>query len=187
MIIQVRGTSGSGKTWVMRQVMKLYGPWEPFYVVGRRKPYFYTNQSDIAVLGHYESVCGGCDNIGSSPEIYEAIQYCPAQVILCEGLLLGEDFNWTTKMEEPRVIFLHTPIPKCLEQIEQRRAEAGKDKTFDRIKVQTRHNSIDRCRERLESAGVECRRASSNQAVRIIQTWIDMQIKNPQAITHKRV
>ena len=74
MIIQIRGTSGSGKTWAMRNTIKELSndqnPMNPVYVKGRKKPLYYSI-GNYFILGHYESTCGGCDNIGAAPQIYD--------------------------------------------------------------------------------------------------------------------
>lgn len=75
-IIQVRGTSGSGKTTAVRKVMAELGEWEPGFVEGRKRPLFYKRER-VAVLGHYEVPCGGGDTIGSVPEIFAAIKKLP--------------------------------------------------------------------------------------------------------------
>src|SRR5580658_4523105 len=40
--IQVRGTSGSGKSTVMRSIMKKLGEWQPIFTDGRKKPLAYS-------------------------------------------------------------------------------------------------------------------------------------------------
>jgi hypothetical protein len=40
-IIQVRGTSGSGKSWVMRTFRTAWGTWQPVTVEGRKRPLYY--------------------------------------------------------------------------------------------------------------------------------------------------
>ena len=74
MIIQVRGTSGSGKTWVMKSLLERLKPFKGVLVEGRKKPLFYVNSTSVAILGHYEAACGGCDNIGSAAAVAELIQ-----------------------------------------------------------------------------------------------------------------
>lgn len=54
MIIQIRGTSGSGKSWVMREVMKLLRKVSSVTVAGRKQPLYY--QYEIFVLGNFGHV-----------------------------------------------------------------------------------------------------------------------------------
>lgn len=181
MIIQIRGTSGSGKTWVMREVMKrLPGMLErkPIYVEGRKQPLYYLFEG-VAVLGHYEATCGGCDNVGSARAVYDLIHkvYPACGTVLCEGLLLSEDTKWTKELakEYPgalRVIFLTTPLEKCLSQIESRRKEAGNDKPLNPFNTSNRVTTIERARGKLEAEGILCRRCSPNQAPSIVINWL---------------
>ncbi len=179
MIIQIRGTSGSGKTTVMRKVMDQLGPWEPQMIEGRKKPLFYSNRQDVVILGHYESPCGGGDTIGSAAQIYRLIEsldggtyYGHKRVILCEGLLLSEDVKWSSQLLDLRVLFLTTPLERCLEQIKSRRLAGGNEKPLNPANTTNRVATIERARQKLVQLGIPCYRASSDQAPRIILRWI---------------
>jgi ABC-type dipeptide/oligopeptide/nickel transport system ATPase component len=55
-IIQLRGTSGSGKSTAMRRVMDSLGDWNAVYAPGRKKPQLYYTAAGsewgrVAVLG----------------------------------------------------------------------------------------------------------------------------------------
>ena len=76
MIIQIRGTSGSGKSTAMRRVIDGL-EWQSEYRPGRKKPLYMRSlnaQCRVVVLGHYDSLCGGCDTIGSARAVYELTQ-----------------------------------------------------------------------------------------------------------------
>lgn len=195
MIVQTRGTSGSGKSTAMRSVMGLMGDWQAVHHDGRKQPLYYRSCSDwprTFVLGHYESACGGCDTIGSARAVYDLIKEltgresegvhvtddvgAPRPVVLCEGLLLSEDVKWTTKLKEEghdvRVIFLTTPQEQCLDQVRSRRKEAGNNKPLNEANTVNRIPVIERARRRLDEAGVSVRRASARQVPDIILTWL---------------
>lgn len=174
MIIQIRGTSGSGKTWVMRRVMEYLGAWKPVYVEGRKRPLYYIHERrSLLVLGSYESTCGGCDTIGSARAVYDLLKATqPTDHVLCEGLLLSEDVKWSSQLSGLRVIFLTTPLERCLEQIRSRRAESGNSKPLSEYNTVNRVATIERARLRLIEAGVDCRRYSASQAVREIVQWV---------------
>lgn len=177
MIIQIRGTSGSGKSTVMKRVMERLGPAEAQYIVGRKKPQTYKYNGLIYVLGHYESACGGCDTIGSARAVYELIEtlrHGPdrARHILCEGLLLSEDVKWSSQLPDLRVIYLTTPLETCLAQIKQRRAAVGNEKELNPKNTTNRLAVIERSRVKLKELGVVCVRNSSDQAVDTILRWL---------------
>lgn len=171
MIIQLRGTSGSGKSTAMRKVMGLMGDWQAVTVPGRKRPLYYYSCSDwpdTVVLGHYESACGGCDTIGSARAVWELTSKLraerPGVHLLQEGLLLSEDVKWTSNMPGVSVLFLITPVEQCLEQIKKRREEAGNEKPLNPGNTTNRVAVIERARVKLLDAGVDCRRCSADQA-----------------------
>ena len=173
MIIQIRGTSGSGKTTVMRQVMKEF-QWTPHYQEGRKKPLWYKSNHGVYLLGHYESACGGCDTIGSARQVYNLIQeQIPRGVtIICEGLLLSEDTKWSRQLPDLRVVFLTTSLGGCLERIMMRRKKAGNDKPLNPTNTTNRVKVIERARLKLESEGVLCCQALSVKAPQLILKWL---------------
>jgi hypothetical protein len=181
-IIQVRGTSGSGKTTAVRGFMKGFA-WNPGYVLGRKRPLYYTCGDypgpTLGVLGHYETPTGGCDSIGSAREAFEAVAKVRFHHLIMEGLLLSEDTKWTMKLAEEhsvRCLFLVTPIEECLERIAGRRKEVGRDENgFNPKKSTDRARLIERMRVKLVAAGVDCRRCTSEQAPGLIRRLLGLE------------
>ncbi len=183
MIINIRGTSGSGKSTVMRKVMEHCGPWTAAYQEGRKQPLYYRSTGDwknLVVLGHYESPCGGCDTIGSARQVFELIQRFNDEMygvdenatILCEGLLLSEDTKWFSQLPDLRVYYLVTSLETCLAQIKQRRLAAGNIKELNIENTSKRVAVIERSRVKLIEAGATCIRCSARQAVMMIPKFI---------------
>lgn len=181
MLIQIRGTSGSGKTTAMRKIMD-GRDWQAVTVLGRKKPLYYYSMTEdwperIAVVGHYESVCGGCDNVGSAPDVYRAIKEIidgnGVIPILSEGLLWSEDTKWTLALRDEgydvRPFFLTTPLEQCLRQVKGRREAAGNTKELDPTNTANRIGVIERARVKLTEAGVFCRRVSADQCPKEIR------------------
>lgn len=188
MIIQVRGTSGSGKTTVVQRVMAAYAeqapwevgtPWKPVYVDGRKKPLYYQGRNGVVVLGHYETACGGCDTVGSAPKVFDLICNLPkSRYVVSEGLLWSEDVKWTKELvargNSVLAIFLATPPELCLERVQQRQKEKGKppaDAARVKRKLERRVYTIDSARRRLSleaPAELMVRRYSVRQATRTI-------------------
>lgn len=158
MIIQIRGTSGSGKSTAMRQVMKSLGNWKPVHVPSRRQPLYYIHATrSIMVLGHYEVDGGGCDNIGSARTVYDLLQSTQlSNIVLCEGLLLSEDVKWSQQLENLHVVYLNTPLNTCLKQIRARREAAGNTKPLNVANTANRVAVIERSKVKLTALGVKC-------------------------------
>ena len=176
MIIQVRGTSGSGKTWTIKQFKSHYG-WMPVKIRGRKKPLYYQtsiNGHRTVILGHYATACGGCDTIGSCPKIFETIDSIEADIYICEGLLLSEDVKWTKAVEdEVKIIYLYTDIELCVQQIKERRTAAGNEKPLNEDNTRRRVGVIEKSRKRLQQYDhITIKRARANQAPKIIERWV---------------
>ena len=184
LVIQIRGTSGSGKSTIVHKLLKgkkgFDKAWDPVFKEGRKKPLCYLKDR-VLILGHYEIDCGGCDTIGSAPQIYNSIlelEQDDYDVAITEGLLWSEDVKWTVKLKEEGFeilsLFLNTPLKQCLEWVEQRQA-GRKPADPERVirKLSTRIQTIERARLRLVQAGVSCRRVSPDQAFEIIRKKIN--------------
>lgn len=160
----------------MRWVMQSFaGGWDSINIPGRKRPLYYQHRTcrDVVVLGHYESTCGGCDNIGSARMVFEVIRDLlagtkPPKVILAEGLLLSEDVKWSSQMADLTCYFLTTPTEKCLEQVKSRRLAAGNEKELNPENTVHRVDVIERARVKLTTAGIACRRCPADQAFRLI-------------------
>lgn len=193
MIIQVRGTSGSGKSTVVREVMERTGDWVEVFTKGRKAPIAYAHSSEpILVLGQYNRKCGGGDTIGSARKIYNLLHNLnhylgvnhyvgedyAKHIVLLEGLLMSEDTKWTLTFptSSTKIVYLTTPIQECLRRINQRRAEAGRMTEVNPTKSSSRVEVINRSRIKLELAGVHCVRNSSDQAPGTIMTWINNEL-----------
>lgn len=184
MIIQLRGTSGSGKTTVMREVMDRLGgttAWKGIKKEGRKKPLYYRynkQHPQIIVLGHYESACGGCDTIGSAAQVAELTDELVEKlrgpyVILQEGLLLSEDVKWTQLMPDVYPVFLTTPLDRCLKQIRSRRLEAGNEKPLNEANTTNRVAVIERARVKLLDLGIPAKRCTPEAAPALVCSLIE--------------
>lgn len=106
-VVALLGTSGSGKSHVVRRVMDTYPAVmrEAVRIPDRRQPILYRLRADestdvyapapLAVLGHYESDCGGADTIDSMDEIFRLAdgEAGLGSNVLFEGVLLYSCVN----------------------------------------------------------------------------------------------
>ena len=130
MVVNVRGTSGSGKTYAVRYVMdQLHA--RPVRGNKSKKPLYYELDGGVYVIGSYENVCGGCDTISDMDTVMARVEGCASKgSVIFEGLLVtgsygrwlevskrvGGDFVWA---------FLDTPLDVCIERIMARRQARG--------------------------------------------------------------
>lgn len=166
MIIQIRGTSGSGKSTIVRSILELFpeGTVKPVMRPGRKRPIAYrckhlNGSPDVAVIGHYETKCGGCDTISipgqSYPMIFELIKRNAKEGrnVLFEGLLISGDAKWSSQLAEMdfRIIELSTSLEECLDSINSRRsARLGEKYTpVNPVNTQSKHALVQRCNAKL--------------------------------------
>ena len=135
-IINPRGTSGSGKTEFVRRLLSDYG-WkkggdvEPIRRKGRERPIAYRLRHPrggrpLTVLGHYEATSGGCDTIravdGGLDEAFRLADDCASSGhnVLLEGLVLsGEHVRSTALAKAHRLHVLHlgTSLDRCIRNV----------------------------------------------------------------------
>jgi hypothetical protein len=156
LIINVRGNSGSGKTHLTREFMKLAS------YVNNTEPdvTFIHNKKEWAVLGRYGNVCGGCDTIKTQREIANRVaQYTKDGInVWLEGLILSTIYGTVGEFSEQFsdhwvFAYLDTPPYICYERILKRRAEAGNTKPFNQKNTSARFSTIVRNREIVEAHG----------------------------------
>jgi hypothetical protein len=142
----------------------------------------------LALVGHYETACGGCDTITSMDDIYERVRAASlaGMDVLFEGLLISADANRIIALDawskEPgpqrttvRVIALDTPLELCIASVNERRlkdAEAkGKPYKGDvnPKNTQSKFSGVKSSMKRIEAAGVTCSFESRDSAFELIK------------------
>ena len=184
MIIKVAGTSGSGKSTIVRNIINEYlveGWLRDWYQVkwydeGRKKPVGYELQHPLDadrrlfVPGHYESPCGGCDTIPNYAKLLSLIDthhdeegpiFCD---VVFEGLLISADVKRTLSIHEDiskslYVVAIEIDINECIENINnRRRARMGEKYTpINPTNTIIKQKNVEKSLERLSEAGVDCR------------------------------
>lgn len=175
MIINIRGTSGSGKSTIVRSLVETLKPCvrvKTLDLPKRKQPTSYMLGSPpVAVLGHYETACGGCDTLPGYDHIFSEVR-CGAdmcQHVVFEGLLVSEEVRRTIELHQAfpdqlRVIFLDTPIEVCLESIRARRLARGDERPLKEDNTRNRVETIRRSCQKLKNAGVQVWTTESRDA-----------------------
>ena len=185
MIINIRGTSGSGKTHLVRQIMDLYHSRVAYRQEGRKQPIGYVYEREgggrpLAVVGHYETACGGCDTIAKMEDIFELVRQSAAQGfdVIFEGLLISADVNRHVDLEEwcrangheLMVVALTTPIDQCLDSVNARRRAKNPDKPPVKEKnTISKFNGVRKSLERLRQAGVRVEEGTREEVLTLVK------------------
>ena len=82
MIIDIRGTHGSGKSHIMRNLVTEYKnvPLQGETYAGNKHHKrldhlgYYFPKWDAVLIGKYESVCGGCDGVKTADEVCRRVR-----------------------------------------------------------------------------------------------------------------
>lgn len=150
MIINIRGTHGSGKSTIVRHFLTAYSHQE-IRPEGSKKIEGYECSSPFGklfIVGSYATACGGCDAIQPYNLIWPRIvSYATWGHVLFEGALVSSSYGNIGRASEEygnRFVFafLNTPMSVCLERIKQRREAKGNLKPLDPKNTQVKYDNI---------------------------------------------
>jgi len=188
MIINLRGTSGSGKSTIVHQLLKKY-PFEPIPAVMKStlfgsepvgKPLGY-QYGKVRVVGGYTTVCGGCDGIATQDEVEQRVRswYGEGCHVLFEGLLISHIYSrWcgVAKDCQPFLfLFLDTSLEVCLERVLKRRAERGNDKPLNKKNTVQKWNDARRVFQKAVEDGLSAEWVNAKQALQRIEHEFGLQ------------
>lgn len=177
MIVNIRGTGGSGKSTLVRLVMDRYPVKIPKFIEGRKQPYGYLLARDVAdtpmlwVVGHYNTACGGGDTLKSPGDVFDSVRD-KAEAgydVLFEGIISQDDVTRTIALHRSfplLVLALTTPVEECLKGIQARRDERGDERPLSSKNTESRNRRLmTSILPRLKDAGVEVMKLSREDAL----------------------
>lgn len=138
----LRGTNGSGKTYVARQLLKLSNA-RPNQMVRHGKPLTYMGKLldvPFIVFGSYETQCGGCDTIDSVKKVADLLHLWMKTkgegLVFYEGLMISHMIGTVGAAakeygRDHMIGFLDTPLQVCIDRVKARRLERGNTAPFD--------------------------------------------------------
>lgn len=154
-IVNLRGTSGSGKSTVVFDLMAQY-PTEPIKEKGKIIGYVIhaIDAGDIYVLGRYETDCGGCDTIMDINVTRKLIKrFAKKGNVLFEGLIVNNAYAGNLEVmrktkQDFHFAFLDTPLRTCISRVKKRRKAKGNTKPFNQENTVKMYHSNHRMLER---------------------------------------
>lgn len=192
-VINIRGTGGSGKSTLVRSVVAGYPEHARIMQEKRRQPLatchwfkdarrldgsgLYEERPDsLLVPGHYETACGGCDTIKTVDAVYEMVRAASlvdGNSVLYEGIMVMDDVTRAVALDADLkrvgsrlvVVYLNTPIEECLAGIRARREAGGNEKPLSEKNTRDRMARQVKILQRLRDAGVEVKRLSRDEGL----------------------
>ena len=165
MIINIRGTHGSGKSTLVAGLLASH-PHVPLGEGKRPEGYKVTAaglKRPVYVVGPYTTACGGCDAVQPYDLIWPRVEeYAKKGHVLFEGALVSSSVGNIGRAMAARrqkdcvVCFLDTPVEECLVRIQRRRAARGDERPLNPANTVSKHQSVERSRPKMEALGVRC-------------------------------
>jgi hypothetical protein len=188
-IISLRGTHSSGKTYVMRSLLAKFVHAPVYGVLGPRKPEAYLlhrlnkNVNPIYVLGPYDDTpTSGVDQI--SPAGFAGVialieKYRKKGHVVMEGIHVSKCFGsigeyLVQHKDELIVAHLNTPLETCLSDLRKRQAKSRRkreDGGGDKHIARGYKDIIATC-NRFKEHGVRVEEVSRDNAVEKILSWL---------------
>lgn len=151
MIINIRGTHGSGKSYTVKQIISRFNGC-PIGKDKRGKPLGYAmklnNDEQLLVVGRYDIACGGCDAIQPYSDIWPRVaEFASMGHVLFEGALISANYGTIGTSSEQYgndfvFAFLDTPLDLCLKRIVERRLAKGNTKPLNPYQTTWKHKTI---------------------------------------------
>jgi hypothetical protein len=174
MIVNIAGTSGAGKTHVMRALLKKLGKLNPEFIEGREHPIgsiACLAEKPVYIVGSYHDAhTGGCDTIKDVSNVFDIVsdQQKRGAHVLYEGLfVMNMQRGPQLAAQFPgqvHVFLLTTPISKCKEHVNLRRSAKGQDQRTDWKETEGSHKRAISYAAKMAAAGARVHRVSSSDA-----------------------
>lgn len=173
-IVNLRGTSGSGKSTVAFTLLKNFPHEELKDSAGKIKAYRIQAglKHPIYLMGKYTTKCGGADTIPTQADAAERCVFAweSGGHVLIEGLLAsaaGPAGALTIAIHNTgaaRFAILDTPLETCLERVQKRRDERGDERPFNPKNTTDKYKQTHDTAKALSKLGYDVRNVDHTRA-----------------------
>lgn len=162
-VINIRGTGGSGKSYLIYRTIKKHGIQSK--IMNDGKVVGYRLKGNIIIVGRYETDCGGCDQIKTQDEICKRVKRFArmkkVKAVLFEGLLISGLYSRYLKLSRKLRkeghkyywLFLDTPIEKCLQRTKRRRRARGNNKPLNPKNTENKFRAVELAKQHAQEDG----------------------------------
>lgn len=180
MIINLRGTNGSGKSTIVRSVMSLFGDRVRFavqYDPPKKRPIGYEFPSGcrhLFVVGHYEIANGGVDTLPSLDAAYDLVRRYDDRGydVLYEGKNMSDGTRRVSQLigdgRDVRVVLIEHSLGECVAAVRQR-GHSISEKTIERLYHKSRREIL-----MLERAGVKTWTLPRDETLGQVREWLGL-------------
>lgn len=183
MIINIRGTNGSGKSTIARNFLERFEPKLCYGICGPRRPEAYEvvvhkSKMPLYLLGPYESPTGGADAItgkGFDILIELADRYRERGNVLFEGVAISNSYGqvgeWLLKHKNKAIVaFMDTPLDICLHGLGLRQKASGN--AAGTKHVADKYAAVQRVKQRMANEGIRVEDISRKNGTDKILSWL---------------
>lgn len=181
MIVNIAGTSGAGKTFLMRSFISWAEKWgvvKPCYIDDRKSPIGYDvilkRSKTIHIVGAYEGAdTSGCDTIRDVVWVYDYIreQHEANKHVVYEGLFMMNMTRGPQLAAETNSVYilqLAVPLATCIASINDRRKARGEGKLLTKSNtVNNFTRAINYC-DKMSAAGANVNRVKREEALNVL-------------------
>lgn len=165
MLINVRGTCGSGKSHIVHTIRNSRNM-RAFYQLGRKRPAGYTDDG-LMIPGHYEIAIGGIDTFRTLDDAYDVVNgMFLDRHVLCEGKAQNDDVEHVMRAGRLRalvVLNLVTDPDTCIASVRAR------GHNISEAIIRRTHKKCGRDAARFRAAGMDVRNVSRDEALSIVR------------------
>lgn len=169
MLINLRGTNGSGKSTAVVDLMNTFS--RDKFLLHDTVVYKVKATRPLYVLGKYETACGGCDTIKTVQQVIDlATELAEQGDVLFEGILISTTYGavgqWSERYgDDFAFAFMTTPVEECVRRVEARRKAVNNPRPFDSTGLRAKFATIERLRQRL---------IAENRRVVAVRDYVDL-------------
>ena len=189
-VINIRGTSGSGKSTAVKKFLNEVKSKTPFpeesFSKTPDKIYGYYCMVDsvrwpVVVLGSYERPSGGCDGISPLSKVFEDVlkKHNESVHVIFEGLLVSRskgrviDLWDSLGQKDLHIIHLTTSLEDCLKGIGERRIKKGNTDPLNPARTVDTYNRVMQITSDLETLGIPTHYLSRDLVLPKIQELLE--------------
>lgn len=173
MIVNLRGTNGSGKSYVVHRLLERCSLRVPVSIQDGRRTIGYVCDHRFFVAGHYDIANGGVDTLSSLDYAYHLVRHYSSEGFhaIFEGKNMSDGHHRVTALHhegrDVRVVFLDTSLDECVRSVRSRGHRIS-ERTIERLYVKSMRERV--ALERV--SGLTVLHENRERVLEIVGEWV---------------